>query len=327
MQSALLTNPSARSKFRGRLLAWYDANRRNLPWREANDPYQVWISEIMLQQTRVAAVESHYRTFIGKFPDVNSLAAVPLDKVLAGWSGLGYYGRARHLHQAAQYIVTAMAGRLPTSAAAWQQLPGIGRYTANAIASIAFGEPCAVVDGNVERVLRRLLGDRIDRREHLWKTADLLLCKGRPGDFNQALMELGATVCTPQQPRCLGCPVWQFCHTRGRHRGQTKPARQKESVTYLLAQRPSKVLLVRRSLRQSVMAGMWELPAWDHNGCQVMTLKHSIMNTDYTVHVVAGNSSRAPGRRWIAVADLPLFPLTGLARKILCRSGILQNQR
>src|ERR1700685_3889217 len=170
-------------EFRRQLLGWYDAHARDLPWRASRDPYRVWLSEIMLQQTRVAAVIAHYREFLRRFPTVQKLAAAREASVLAAWSGLGYYRRARMLHAAAQGIVRERAGKFPAMADELLELPGVGRYTAAAIASIAFGEPVAVVDGNVERVLQRLSGKRL-AGEELWSHANALLDKNRPGDFN-----------------------------------------------------------------------------------------------------------------------------------------------
>ena len=203
--------PDART-FQRRLLRWYDANRRDLPWRKTRDPYRVWLSEIMLQQTRVNAVLDHYRRFLERFPNLEALAAAPLASVLAAWSGLGYYRRARMLHQAAQNVVQTKGAQFPSTSKELLALPGIGRYTAAAIASIAFNEPIAVVDGNVERVLDRLLGRKLKQME-VWAEAQSLLPPDRPGDFNQAMMELGATVCTPRAPQCLICPANQsVCH-------------------------------------------------------------------------------------------------------------------
>src|SRR6202451_77773 len=199
-------------QFRRQLLAWYDRQARNLPWRETRDPYRVWLSEIMLQQTRVAAVIEHYREFLRRFPQVENRAKAREPSVLAAWSGLGYYRRARMLHAAAKQIVRE--GKFPQTSTALRDLPGIGRYTAAAIASIAFAEPVAVVDGNVERVLQRLTGSHLATPQ-IWQHAQQLLDPSRPGDFNQAMMELGATVCVPGEPRCLLCPVRKHCVTRG----------------------------------------------------------------------------------------------------------------
>src|ERR1700722_2117022 len=197
---------SVSREFRARLLPWYDAHARDLPWRKSHDPYCVWLSEIMLQQTRVAAVIEHYHEFLRRFPTVQKLAAAREASVLAAWSGLGYYRRARMLHAAAKVIVRAHGGRFPHTEKGLRALPGIGRYTAAAIASIVFDQQVAVLDGNVERVLQRVLGERLVTEE-LWAAANDLLDKRRPGDFNQAMMELGAVVCTPRAPVCLTCPV------------------------------------------------------------------------------------------------------------------------
>lgn len=209
--------------FRARLLAWYDSHARDLPWRKSRDPYRVWLSEIMLQQTRVAAVISHYREFLRRFPTVERLAAARESSVLAAWSGLGYYRRARMLHAAAKCIAGELHGEFPRTADGLKQLPGIGRYTAAAVASIAFGEPVAVVDGNVERALSRFFASDLSQQK-IWQSAETLLDRSRPGDFNQAMMELGATVCTPRTPSCLTCPVMDLCATRGERPPGPKPA-------------------------------------------------------------------------------------------------------
>src|ERR1700722_10862870 len=204
--------------FQRRLLAWYRKSRRTLPWRESRDPYRGWLSEIMLQQTRVAAVIGTYAEFLRRFPAGEKLAAAREASVLAAWSGLGYYRRARMLHAAAKVVVRELGGEFPSTSDAWRALPGIGRYTAAAVASIAFGESIVTVDGNVERVCRRLSGRQL-AGEELWRAAEELLdrgCESRSaGDFNQAMMELGATVCTPRAPACLTCPVVDLCATRG----------------------------------------------------------------------------------------------------------------
>ena len=250
---------------RARLLAWYDANARDLPWRESRDPYRVWLSEIMLQQTRVAAVIAHYHEFLRRFPTLEKLARAREASVLAVWSGLGYYRRARMLHAAAKVVVRELGGKFPTTAEGLKELPGVGRYTAAAIASIAFGEAVAVVDGNVERVLQRVSGRRLIGEE-FWAAAERLLDRQRPGDFNQAMMELGATVCTPRAPACLTCPVVELCATRGETAGSAKAARQKKrEIHYALDYRSNggrggKVFLVQRPRDASLMAGMWELP-------------------------------------------------------------------
>ncbi len=310
--------------FATRLLAWYDRHARPLPWRENHDPYRVWVSEIMLQQTRVAAVTTHYQLFLKSFPTVQKLARARGPSVLAVWSGLGYYRRARMLHAAAKMVVKKYQGKLPAGSKELRALPGIGRYTAAAIASIAHGEKIAVVDGNVERVLSRLKGKSIDG-EAAWQAAQDLLDEARPGDFNQAMMELGATVCLPQQPRCLLCPVSPFCRARGELAVEKKaPSQRKREIRYALARRNGHVFLVQRKEDESLMPGMWELPEVPRNGtAPLLSLRHSITVTDYTVGVVEMPIPEQERGRWIALSRVGALPLTGLARKILRRAEML----
>jgi A/G-specific adenine glycosylase len=329
-KSHSLSNDRA-EQFRARLLAWYDAHARDLPWRERpgygkhRDPYRVWVSEIMLQQTRVAAVIEHYHEFLRRFPTVKKLASARESSVLAAWSGLGYYRRARMMHAAAKVIARERDGNVPTTAAGWLELPGIGRYTSAAIASIAFGEPIAVVDGNVERVIQRISGKRISSK-NIWHVAESWLDRDRPGDFNQAMMELGATVCTPRAPACLTCPVVQLCATRGEHTGSDKPSRQKKrEIHYALHHRPKngsggEVFLVQRPRNVSLMAGMWELPEISppaDKSKPLFTVRHSITVTDYIVHVWRDLLHEHTSGKWIPQSRLPKLALTGLARKIL----------
>ena len=304
------------------LLRWYDANKRDLPWRKDRDPYRVWISEIMLQQTRVAAVVEYYRRFLEKFPDVHALAAAKGSSVLAAWSGLGYYCRARALHEAARVIVGERDGKFPQTAEEWETLPGIGRYTAAAVASIAFGQRAAVVDGNVQRVLSRIAKKQLTR-EQAWSNAGALLSRARPGDFNQALMELGATVCVPRDPKCLACPVMSLCRTRGELPSGKKEIRRKREIHYALNHHDGEVLLVRRPDDISLMPGMWELPeVVSPNGHPVsFTVRHSITVTDYTVRVTTG--PHAGGGQWVHRSKLSSLPLTGLTKKILRRANII----
>ncbi len=354
MATRLHLRPRQLPRLRGALLFWYDENKRDLPWRTTRDPYRVWVSEIMLQQTRVATVVLRYSQFLQKFPSVEKLAVARQTSVLAEWSGLGYYRRARNLHAAAKIIVRE--GNFPATARDWMNLPGIGRYTAAAIASIAFEEPAAVLDGNVERVLRRLLGVS-PGREPLWNAAENLLDRQRPGDFNQAMMELGATLCLPGEPRCGDCPISKFCRTRGPGISASRPARQvRREVHFSLAQRSDSILLVRRAKSASLMPGMWELPkiASPRASDQILfSVRHSITTTDFTVHVIKRHAAPAlkrggiqsslvnlrglrgycssgvhhtfPGTaRWISISRLSMLPLTGLAKKILRKSGIIQ---
>ena len=319
--------------FRRRLLAWYDAHRRDLPWRKNRDPYRIWLSEIMLQQTRVAAVVEKYAQFLRLFPTVQALAASSQSAVLAAWSGLGYYRRARSLHEAARVIVGENGAKFPATAEDLRRLPGIGRYTAAAIASIAFSEVVAVVDGNVERVAERLVGRRLSASE-IWETAELWLSPQRPGDFNQAMMELGATICLPGEPKCVLCPVAKFCATRGAlPTKEKKPPATKATVFYALDYQNGKVRLEQRPKDAPRMPLMWELPEVVPNGTAPevwLRLKHSITTTNYDVrvvrHVPGGTKTMKTmmktGKR-VALAQLEEIPLTGLARKILRAAEIL----
>ena len=321
-----------RSRWRRKLLSWYDRNARDLPWRQDRDPYRVWLSEIMLQQTRVGAVLDHYHRFLKRFPTVQKLAAARESSVLAAWSGLGYYRRARMLHAAAKTIANEYGGKFPATVAGLRELPGIGRYTAAAIASIAFNEPAAVVDGNVERVLGRVFGDSLAEKD-LWQAAEDLLSPSRPGDFNQAMMELGATVCLPRQPLCSTCPVFELCLTHGKLVQQGKTTRQiQREICYALDCRDSSIFLVQRPKQSSLMPGMWELPevpatseGFVTNDALAggLTLRHSITVTDYVVRVIRAPVQRGISGRWIQEKSAARLPLTGLARKILRQAQVI----
>jgi A/G-specific adenine glycosylase len=222
--------------FRKQLLAWFRQFQRDLPWRRTTDPYRIWLSEIMLQQTRVTAVIPYYERFLRRFPDVQALAAAAGEEVLRLWSGLGYYSRARNLQKAAQQIMAKHGGQFPARLEDALALPGIGNYTAAAILSIAYGKKLAVLDGNVARVLARLGAIHGDIREpqrwqRLQKTADGLLDVKSPGDWNQAMMELGATLCTPKSPQCLLCPVAQFCEGRKQGIAEFLPEKRRKRAT------------------------------------------------------------------------------------------------
>jgi len=252
------------------LLRWYDANRRDLPWRRTRDPFAIWISEAMLQQTRVETVIPYWERFLETFPDVESLAAAELDDVYAVWTGLGYYSRARNLKAAAQTIVAEHDGRLPDTAEQLRGLKGIGPYTAGAVASIAFDREEPLVDGNVIRVFTRLLGIREDSADkgvvkRLWETAGELVRGPRPGDLNQALMELGAMICTPRNPDCSRCPVRKHCDAFARGDAESLPIKKKRTKQMPMRavaawiERRGRILIVRRP-EVGLMAGLWELP-------------------------------------------------------------------
>jgi A/G-specific adenine glycosylase len=306
--------------FRRALLRWYGKHQRKLPWRGETDPYRILVSEIMLQQTRVAVVEERYRKFVAQFPTAQKLARAKEQTVLAAWSGLGYYRRARNLHAAAKEI--AKEGAFPRTAEALQELPGIGRYTANAVASIAFGEPVAVVDGNVKRVLERFTGRSLSEKQY-WQAAESLLDRTSPGDFNQSMMELGAMVCLPGKPLCETCPVIDLCASRGAEVRREREVRKKAVVKYALCKRNGSVLLQQRPQSSSLMPSMWELPQIKTDGNSepkpVLKLRHSITTTDYTVFVHATTRHNAARGRWVPLSSTKRLPLTGLARKILER--------
>jgi A/G-specific adenine glycosylase len=402
-------------EFRRRLSAWYRAHARELPWRGTADPYHIWVSEVMLQQTRVAAVIDHYTEFVRRFPTLVSLALAPEADVLAAWSGLGYYRRARMLHRAAQFIVMERDGRLPASSAELRTLPGIGEYTAAAIASIAFGEAVAVVDGNVERVILRLTGrsseataaaqgfvraqaqalmphaallsSHLDsqfvseqpsrpRGGSVWDASERIAIAASAdpaaryggdgpaqhsvpsaaGDHNQAMMELGATVCLPRAPLCLQCPVYALCRTRGEHPTPQRAPQRSLPVAYLLDMRKrgtaTEVLLERRADDASLMPGMYELPPLPLEAVEgrepVLRVRHAITNTNYYVQVFAARhhetngggharfevyalrralSAAAKDLHWVRSSRLAGLPLTGLARKILQRLHVMDNPK
>jgi A/G-specific adenine glycosylase len=320
-------------EMRAVLLTWYAAHKRDLPWRATRDPYRIWVSEIMLQQTRVAAVLEHYRLFLAAFPTVKALAAASEAEVLALWSGLGYYRRARMLHRAAQVVVKESAGAMPRTAESLLALPGVGSYTAAAVASIAFGEAVAVVDGNVERVLARVAGWSAAEPGFATRVgtfAGTLVDPKRPGDFNQAMMELGATVCLPRAPLCLGCPWQPWCRTRGEHPVPVRRAQQRKHSARVVWLRGTgarqQVRLVQRAADASLMAGMWELPEYEpqENESPEFTVRHAITVTNHVVDVyVRSGAVRGIRCEWVPASELPQRALTGLTRKVLRRIGCM----
>jgi A/G-specific adenine glycosylase len=274
-----MLDKAALERFREKLLRWFHAEKRDLPWRKRRDPYRIWISEIMLQQTRVAAVIPYYERFLKRFPDMRALSRAKMESVLQFWAGLGYYSRARNLHRAAKEIVARHAGKFPH---AWDEalaLSGIGNYTAAAVLSIAYGAPHAVLDGNVARVLARLGAIRGDlrvpeRSRELTAAADRLLAPRAPGDWNEAMMELGAMVCTPRAPRCSACPVEYACRARSLGIQDDLPAkrnkRASEQVTLaaaVLLDPQGHTLLVRPSMdavaeeASALFSRLWQFPA------------------------------------------------------------------
>lgn len=344
-------SPAGRVRFVRQLREWYAANARRLPWRGIRNPYRTWLSEIMLQQTRVNAVLEHYERFVARFPTLVSLALAPEADVLTHWSGLGYYRRARMLHRAAKLLLEEHKGELPSTAAELRRLPGIGAYTSAAIASIAFDEPIAVVDGNVERVLLRVLGQPeaagAAMAQMLERTAQSLVPAKDPGEHNQAMMELGATVCLPRNPLCTQCPVFTECRTRGEHATLPRAPMRSQRVRYGLATRKPagglEVLLQRRPDSASLMPGMLELPQLqmgdEDKGTLVLLeepilrVRHAITGTNYYVEVLGMPSRRELVKRaqhdaelmWQPAKSLGEIPLTGLARKVLQRLKLMRT--
>jgi A/G-specific adenine glycosylase len=272
---SLNLKPQPLRTFQSRLLAWFRAYRRELPWRGSRDPYRVWVAEIMLQQTRIAAVLPYYERFLRRFPDARALARARQPEVLKFWSGLGYYSRARNLHAAAKTIVAQHGGEFPRELEAALSLPGIGRYTAAAVLSIAYDEPLAVLDGNVARVLARLGAVRGDlRAPRAWRslseTAQQLLAREAASDWNQALMELGETICTPQSPQCAACPISHWCRARTQGLVNEIPAPRKKRATVdikiaaaILRDSQDRTLLVKDPGAHDgvLFSRMWQFPA------------------------------------------------------------------
>jgi A/G-specific adenine glycosylase len=327
-------------EFRRRLLNWFDEHARDLPWRQTRDPYAIWVSETMLQQTRVAVVIDYFNRFMQRFPTLESLARAEESEVLAMWSGLGYYRRARALHESARAVMAEYQGKIPHTSTELSRLPGVGVYTAAAVASIAFGEAVAAVDGNVGRVLARYCAHETPaaRSGEVRRDAEKLMDPKRPGDFNQAMMELGATVCLPRNPLCLNCPVREGCATQGEHAAGTKRKMLSRNSALGILQRrqwpESEILLEQRPAGASQMPGLWELPRVQDGrepaDALLLTVRHSITNTNYYVTVYGLNPREqklletAQGERaWLRVRELHDRPLTGLTLKILKRLKVM----
>jgi len=330
-----------------------------MPWRGERDPYRVWLSEVMLQQTQVVTATPYYRSFLERFPTLDSLARARAADVLAAWAGLGYYRRARHLHEAARLVVREHGGRVPAEAEVFARLPGVGRYTVGAVLSIAFDRPLPALDGNVARVLSRLYALRASVREPrgakaLWTLARALVPMRRPGDWNQALMELGAVICTPRAPRCAECPVRRSCRALALGRvGEYPPiparrAGEKVRRAVVLVERRGRVLVARRE--GPLLGGLWEPPGVDlepgrHATAAAVrralraalaglgvnarltrsghTVRHGITHRDIQAEVWRGEPlapvRRTARLRWVD-ARRPAVALTALARKVI-RAG------
>lgn len=269
----ILLDEHLASGIRRELLFWYDRNRRDLPWRRETDPYRIWLSEIMLQQTRVEAVIPYYHRFLEAFPDLSVLAGADEDRVLKLWEGLGYYSRARNFLNAVREVAMKYGGSVPAEADVFGKLSGVGEYTTAAVCSIAFQKPLAVVDGNVRRVLCRLFfieGDprKKPAKQEIDRLAGQLLDQSRPGDFNQAVMELGAMVCIPRVPRCSGCPLVEFCCGHAFGKAESLPFRTVKRSLPTKTMSAAVVIidgkcLVRRRIQPGLLAGLWEFPAID----------------------------------------------------------------
>ena len=352
------TNPDKIDDAPRALLAWYDRHRRVLPWRAAPgrtpDPYFVWLSEIMLQQTGVAAVTPYFEAFARRWPDVGSLAAASLDDVLHAWQGLGYYARARNLHRCAQVVAGQLGGVFPADEPGLRALPGIGAYTSAAIAAIAFGRPAVVVDGNVERVMARL--NAIEEplpaaKPVLRQCAARLTPAARPGDYAQAVMDLGATVCTPRRPRCEVCPWSPGCLARARGIQSELPRRARKAVrpvrrgVVFLATDASGAVLLRRRAERGLLGGMMELPStewraepwafgeavrlapveaawWEIPG----GVRHTFSHFHLELSVLAGDAESAPSEGlWCPPDRLSEHALPSLMKKVLRHALVLRD--
>ncbi len=321
-------------RLRNDLLRWYGKTKRDLPWRKNTDPYRVWVSEIMLQQTTVAAVTPKYEAFLRRFPTLSKLAAASEDAVLKQWAGLGYYSRARNLRRAAQAIVDGHRGEFPSDYDSVIELPGIGRYTAGAILSIAFGESLPLVDGNVIRVFSRLFGLKGRAKDPafvktMWPLAERLVPEKNPGDWNQALMELGATVCTPDSPSCGACPVSRHCVAFAQNL-QDKlplPETRREPVpvkwTCLWIEKDGKVLLWRRSEKERLLKNLWGLPEQGRLEASVGKTRaktaHSITHHALSVELREAELTAAlPSEAmWVARKDIRNYLVSSLWLKLI----------
>ncbi len=349
-----------RASLRRAMLQWFDKNARDLPWRQTKDPYHIWVSEVMLQQTQVSTVIPYFTRFITRFPTVENLASAPVDDVLKHWEGLGYYRRAHNLHKAAKIIHTQYDGVIPTDPETLLTLPGIGRYTAGAIASIAFGQPVPVLDGNVKRVISRLddMEDNIDEtgtQTSLWERAGELVDPERPGDFNEALMELGATICLPQNPACHLCPVEDLCLARQRGTQYERPIRNPRKRTPHFdvvagviwhGSDPQRFLISQRPV-EGMLGGLWEFPGGKQQvgesceqalerelmeelairvevGKRITSIDHAYTHFRITLH--AYHALHVDGEpqclgvddwRWVTIADLDAYAFARTDRRII----------
>ena len=347
------------------LLAWYQDHARNLPWRRDVNPYAVWVSEIMLQQTRVETVIPYFQRWMQRFPDIPSLADADQQAVLAVWEGLGYYGRARSIHRAAQIVQRDWHGELPSDVRSLNKLPGIGRYTAGAIASIAFGKDEPALDGNIRRVLSRLFNvseplGTPQCEQHLWELARAIIPPGKAGVFNQALMDLGALICTPRSPDCPNCPLAGLCEARAQGLQGQRPVKNKRAniphhtVTAAVVERAGKVLITQRP-QDGLLGGLWEFPGGklepgedlasclqreicEELGAEVLVIqplgvyRHTYTHFRVTVHAFRCELGQGDPRpmqvsdlRWILPENLMDFPMGKIDRMIA--SDVMESHK
>ncbi|MBS3919522.1 MAG: A/G-specific adenine glycosylase [Deltaproteobacteria bacterium] len=342
-----------KTKIQTKLLQWFKKNKRDLPWRKTRNPYAIWVSEIMLQQTQVNTVIPYYNHFLKTFPTIQDLAKANLSKVLKVWEGLGYYSRARNLHQTSKTISNHSNGKIPDKLKDLLSLPGVGRYTAGAILSIAFNQEVPILDGNVKRVLSRLFavsGDPKKTEEFLWPLSESLIPKGSPGAFNQALMDLGSMICTPKNPNCLSCPLKNHCQGYLSGKPEGYPRRSvKKKVPHIEAiaaviQKDGKFLLRQRPPK-GLLGGLWEFPNWKieekrrlrlrlrshikkEMGMDVEvkesigTFHQTYSHFKLTLHVFHCQHLNGKGKgKWISIKDLPLFPMSRVHRHITEQLG------
>lgn len=347
-----MKKPAEIGKIRAAILAWYDAERRDLPWRSAPghsaDPYAVWMSEIMLQQTTVATVKGYFEAFMAKWPKVSDMADADLDEVLVAWQGLGYYARARNLHKCARAVVEDYAGTFPDTVDGLLKLPGVGPYTASAIASIAFNRPTVPVDGNIERVVSRMCNIRSPlpgAKPEIQINAGLFADEHRPGDFAQAVMDLGATICSPKSPKCMLCPVQQYCE--GRIAGDPsalpvkapKKVRPERRASMFWLENADGAVLLRRRPESGLLGGMMEFPStdWREGGwpdhterecaepisvnwkCLPDEAVHVFTHFKFRMQVFAGKTDRIENVDgiWVQPKDFPKHALPTVMKKVV----------
>ena len=325
------------------LLSWYRTYQRKLPWRETKDPYSIWISEVMLQQTKVDTVIPYYKNFLSTFPTVASLANAPEEQILKAWEGLGYYRRARHLHAAAKEVTATYGGDLPRTRDELLNLKGFGPYTSASVASIAFDEPVACVDGNVRRVISRLFA----MSKNIEALAQDLLETKDPSSFNQAVMELGALICTPTSPKCLICPVQKNCQAYQTQQTHCFPitmakAKPKEVFAFVFVPKHRDTYFVEQRAANERWANMWQFPMLEYeienvakakkdfektygmtsvSGSDLMNFKHQLTHRTMHVHATIQQtpSKTSAAGEWLTIADIRKKPLSRLCQKILAR--------